>query len=154
MSSSFIAGLIPSLLRRGVPEYPIVAIVRSKELRSKYLLFVLLVFGFLISVSTAKPLYSQLIHRYPQRMHRKNKQLKLTFVRTLYCKAFQTIRCCGKNKSLKIWLSSGKKCYFVSINLKLTQTPDNDRLSRRIRGHLGRQGAVPSPGRVQKATAG
>jgi hypothetical protein len=60
----------------------------------------------------------------------------------------------GKNKILKIWLLSGKMCYFVSIILKLLQSTDNDRLSRRIRSDFRRQGAVSLAGRAQKANAG
>ena len=78
----------------------------------------------------------------------------MTSFEILTCNEFQRKNYCGKKKKRKIWLLSGKKCYFVSINSKLIQFTDNDRLSRRIRGYFGRQGAVPPPGGVQKTIAG
>jgi hypothetical protein len=77
-----------------------------------------------------------------------------TSPQTLYWSQFQLIMSWGKNKILKIWLLSGKMCYFVSIILKLLQSTDNDRLSRGIRSDVRRQGAVSLAGRAQKANAG
>lgn len=45
-------------------------------------------------------------------------------------------------------------CYFVAINGKLIQLPDNDKVSRRIRGYFGHKGSLSSAGGLQKAAPG
>jgi len=47
----------------------------------------------------------------------------------------------------------GKSVILWQFSNQLTQIPDNDRLSRRIRSDIGRKGAVSSSGRSKKAIA-
>src|SRR5580765_7140350 len=96
--------------------------------------------------SLSTPIHTQITDIFLKKFHISDQ--------TLCCSLLQPIKCWGKNKILKIWLLSGKMCYFVSIILKLLQSTDNDRLSRRIRSDVRRQGAVSLAGRAQKANAG
>lgn len=73
-----------------------------------------------------------------------------TVRKTFINKGFSYNSICGKIKFLIIVISSGKKCYFVSIYLGLTQIPDNDRISWRIRGYIRCKRPLSVPGRVKK----
>ncbi|MBL7745114.1 MAG: hypothetical protein JNN00_16690 [Chitinophagaceae bacterium] len=97
---------------------------------------------------------SQLFHRNSQLTNRPLGDEFSNFHETLSYGVFPLDNTCGKKKNQKIWLVGVEKCYFVEINGKLIQLPDNDKAFRRIRGHFGCKRAVSSAGGVQKAAPG
>jgi hypothetical protein len=95
--------------------------------------------------------HSPFFHRNSQVIHVFFGQYRIEFAQMHYSKAFHALGICGQNKNLKIWMVSGKKCYFVLISTKLTQEPDNDRYSRRIPGDFRLKRSLSSAGCLQKA---
>ena len=59
-----------------------------------------------------------------------------------------------KIKDEKFGCEVGKSVILCQFIIKLIQIPDNDRLSRRIRGYFRRKGSLSSAGRYQETIAG
>ena len=72
----------------------------------------------------------------------------------LLVKVYRREMAVEKIKFQKFIFKVGKSVILCEFIENLTQIPDNDRFSRRIRGYFGRKGAFSSAGGLQKAIAG